>query len=148
MKKLIVMIIPLLFLFGCNKTTFEEINYKKLDTLITNKESFVLFIGANSCSHCSTYKVTLNEAIRKNNVDNVKYIDADLLSETEVSKLKQTANYTGTPTTVFIEKGKEESSYNRINGDRDYDYIVNKLQKNGYIKKVKWWIQMKHSNPQ
>lgn len=136
MKKLLLLCIPLLFLFGCSKTNYTEITFKKLNTMVENKESFILFIGAESCTHCKTYKGTLKQVIQDYNVQ-VYYIDVDALSNDENSELKTIASYTGTPTTVFIEKGKEKSAYNRIIGDHNYDYIVNKFQNNGYIEKVK-----------
>lgn len=133
MKKiLILMIIPILMLCGCSKKTYTEINYDNLKQKVENKEDFILFIGADSCSHCATYKTTLNSIIDEYNVD-VYYIDIDKLSQSENSYLNALAPYTGTPTTVFIENGKEESPYNRIEGDMDYEYVVEKLKKNKYI---------------
>lgn len=133
MKKiLILMIIPILMLCGCSKKTYTEINYADLKQKIENNEDFILFIGADSCSHCATYKTTLNSVINDYNVD-VYYIDIDNLSKKENSYLNALAPYTGTPTTVFIENGKEESTYNRIEGAMDYEYVVGKFKKNGYI---------------
>lgn len=136
MKKLLLLLVPLLFLFGCNKSSYKEITYKKFNEMIENKESFVLFIGAESCSHCQTYKTTINEVIKEYDVT-IHYVDIDTFSEKELSKLKNVASFTGTPTTVFIKDGEEKSSYDRIKGDRDFDYVVDKLKQSGYIKKVK-----------
>ncbi|MDD3341787.1 MAG: thioredoxin domain-containing protein [Bacilli bacterium] len=136
MKKLLLLFVPFLFLLGCTKTTYKEISMKELNTMIDTKESFALFIGATSCSHCDTYKGTLKKVIKDYDVE-VYYIDIDNLSADENSTLKSIASYTGTPTTVFIENGKEKSAYSRIIGDRDYDYIVNKFKASEYIEKVK-----------
>lgn len=137
MKKRIVFLgLLFLCLFGCSKSTYNEITYQELKNMVEQKESFVLFIGAESCSHCKNYKTTINQVIKEYKVD-IKYIDIDKLTEEENSYLNNLVSYRGTPTTVFITKGQEESSYNRISGDHDYDYVVNKLEKNGYIKKVK-----------
>lgn len=136
MKKLILFLLPILLLCGCGKSTYKEITFDSFEKMIEDKESFVLFIGAESCSHCMTYKTTINEVVKEYNVD-IKYIDVDRLSTKQDSALKKVASYTGTPTTVFIKEGKEESTYNRIVGDRDFEYVVNKLEKNGYIEKVK-----------
>lgn len=136
MKKLVILLLPFLLLCGCGKSSYKEISFDTFEKLVENKESFILFIGAESCSHCVTYKTTINEVVKEYKVD-IKYIDVDKLSTKQDSALKKVASYTGTPTTVFIEKGKEESTYNRIVGNRDFEYVINKLQKNGYIKKVK-----------
>lgn len=133
MKKILILIlVPLLLICGCSKKTYTEISYDDFKQKIDNKESFILFIGAESCAHCATYKPTLNSVINKYNVD-VYYIDIDKLSSKESSYLNNAVPFTGTPTTVFIKNGKEESTYNRIVGDMDFEYIVEKFKKNGYI---------------
>lgn len=136
MRKIILLLIPILCLLGCSKNSYIEINYKKMNQMFEEKNDFILFIGATSCSHCDTYKVTLKEIVKTYDIK-IYYIDIDALSETERNDLKRKVNYSGTPTTVFIKKGKEESVYNRIVGDRSFDYIANKLKQNGYIEKVK-----------
>lgn len=54
-KVLILMIVPLLLICGCSKKTYTEISYDEFKQKIDNKESFILFIGAESCAHCATY---------------------------------------------------------------------------------------------
>lgn len=136
MKKLIILLLPFLFFCGCSEKKYKEITLKTLEQKVEKKETFILMIGAASCTHCKGYKSTINEVIKDYNIT-IYYIDVDKLTETENSRLKKIASYKGTPTTVFLTKGKEESTYTRIIGERDYDYVVNKLKKNGYIKKVK-----------
>ncbi len=136
MKKIIILLLPFLFLCGCGNKTYKEITIETLTKKVEKKETFILMIGAESCTHCAGYKTTINEVIKDYNVT-IYYIDVDKLSDKENSKLKKIASYKGTPTTVFIKKGEEESTYMRIIGERDYDYVVNKLYKNGFIKKVK-----------
>lgn len=124
-----------LFTTACgNKlTTYEEINYPKFNSMIGEKQSFVMFIGSTTCPHCDLYKETLNEVIKKYQV-HVYYIDVSKLSSDENNKLKLIANYTGTPTTVFIENGQETSMYDRIDGNKPMDKVIEKLKKKGYIK--------------
>ena len=136
MKKILVIMIFMVSLLvsGCgNKlTTFEQVNYDKIESMVENKESFVLFIGSTECPHCDLYKETLNEVIKKYQVK-IYYIDIYGLSAEEGSKLKAIANYTGTPTTVFIENGEETSMYDRIDGNKPMSKVVEKLKKKGYI---------------
>lgn len=136
MKKILVIMILMVSLLvsGCgNKlTTFEQVNYEKLESMVDNKESFVLFIGSTECPHCDLYKDTLNEVIKKYQVK-IYYIDIYGLSSEERSKLTAIANYTGTPTTVFIENGEETSMYDRIDGNKPMSKVVEKLKKKGYI---------------
>lgn len=137
MKKVVTLLMVglSLLLTGCgNKlTTYEEKNYEELMTMFQEKQSFVLFIGSSECSHCALYKETLNEVIKKYQV-HITYIDVSKLSQEENNKLKAIVNYTGTPTTVFIENGVETSMYDRIDGNKPMDKVVEKLKKQGYIK--------------
>lgn len=137
MKKwMIVMIGVLTFLLsGCgNKlTTYNEVDYKTLMNMVEEKQSFILFIGSAECDHCSLYKETVNKVVKKYQV-NITYIDISKLSVEEKNKLATIVNYDGTPTTAFIENGKETSKYDRIEGNKSYDKVVEKLEKKGYIK--------------
>ena len=135
MKKILILICTIFLLSGCNSNkTYHEISYKRLNEMIDNKESFVSMIGSETCSACKSYKVTLNEVISDYNID-VKYIDLSKLSDEEESILISNFSITGTPTTVFMTKGKEEDNYNRIVGNAKYSKIVYKLKENGYIKR-------------
>ncbi len=124
-----------LLLTGCfNKLkTYEEVGYQKLMDMFDKKQSFVLFIGSTECQHCDLFKETLNEVIKKYQI-RITYIDISKLSSEEEHKLKSKINFTGTPTTVFIENGEETSMYDRIDGNKPMDKVVEKLKKKGYIK--------------
>ncbi len=137
MKKLFILItISLcLCLTGCgNKLkTYNEVDYKTLMDMFEKKQSFILFIGSAQCQHCDSYKDTLNEVISKYQIK-VNYIDISKLSVTENAKLNVYVNYTGTPTTAFIENGAETSMYDRIDGNKPMSKVIEKLKKKGYIK--------------
>lgn len=133
---LFYVILSITFITACSKyTTYEEVSFDTVIEMLENKQSFILFIGSSNCSHCATYEPKLNSVIKEYQVK-VYFIDVNKLSETENSKLNAKISYgNATPMTVFIKKGTEESSYNRIRGDQDRDVIVSMFQKNGYIKK-------------
>lgn len=132
MKKIIF--ICLLLLAGCSIVkTYDEISYKQFNYMLNKKQSFVLFIGSTECEACSKYKVTLNKVISKYNLD-IKYIDLAKLSEKNKGELISKFPISGTPTTIFIEKGKEKDTYNRIDGNVKYSKIIQKLKDNKYIK--------------
>ena len=136
MKKWVTFVISIACLItGCgNKLkTYREVNYETLMNMFEQKQSFVLFIGSTNCSHCDLYKETLNEVIKKYQI-NITYIDISKLSLEENNKLKLFVNYNGTPTTAFIENGKEASMYDRIDGNKSMEKVVEKLKKKGYIK--------------
>ena len=135
MNKIIILallIVPL-FLTGCTPKTYEEVSYNKLKTMIDNKEDFILLIGAAHCSACEAYKPTLNKVITDYHLA-VKYIDLDGLSDPEYEYVLANFDITGTPTIVFVKKGQEVSSQNRIVGNEKYSKTVEILKENGYIK--------------
>lgn len=119
---------------GCStKITYDEIDYKELNNMLDDKKSFILFIGSSTCSACAAYEGTLNSVIKDYGTD-VKYIDLSKLSSSEEASLTSEFPITGTPTTVFIEKGDEEDTHNRIVGIAKKSKIIDKFKENGYIK--------------
>ena len=134
MKKIFLLLISFLLITGCSsKTFYDEISYDELNNMLDDKESFILFIGSSMCSACTAYKGTLNSVIEDYGTD-VKYIDLSKLSSAEESSITSQFPITGTPTTVFIEKGEEEDTHNRIVGSAKKSKIIEKFKENGYIK--------------
>ena len=133
MKKILLLIV-IIFISGCGVLkTYDEVSYKKLNNMLDKKESFILFIGSSTCSACSSYKITLNKVVKKYGVD-IKYIDLSKLSDKEKSEITSVFPISGTPATIFIEKGVEKDTYNRIDGNVRYSKIIEKLKENGYVK--------------
>ena len=119
----------------CSKqyTTYDEVSVDTVFQMQDDKESFILFIGSSTCSHCASFEPTLNQVIKKYQVK-VYYLDVNQLTETENAKFNARISYgNSTPVTVFIKDGEEEGSYNRIRGDQDIDVIESMFRKNGYI---------------
>ena len=140
MKKLFLilcLIIPLLT--GCGSKTYEEIDYDTFLEKIENKDNFILFIGSETCQHCALYKSKVNKIIQNYNIM-IYYIDINKFSDEQENKFKTYINFSGTPTTVFIENGEEKRdekgnvSIYRINGNLDYEKVVDKIKKAGFIK--------------
>ncbi len=133
MKKTLIILITTILTFtlvGCGgPKTYDEINYNELETMIKNKEDFILFIGAESCSACEAYRITVNKLVENNKVD-IKYIDNDKLSDDEYSELMANFYTTSTPTTILVKKGKETD---RIVGNQKYSKVEKTLKEKGYI---------------
>ncbi len=111
-----------------------ELNYEELMEKIDNKESFILLFSQTTCSHCEQYRPTLKKVLVE--YDLYAYeIATDLLSKEENAKLKDVANVTGTPTTVFIVNGEEKNTANRLVGAAKENKIVSRFEALGYIKK-------------
>ncbi len=132
---LVCILTALICVTGCNNKlkTYEEVNYNKLMEMLDKKESFALFVGSSECSHCATYKVTLEKFISEYQVK-VYYINILDLSTDEYNHFISLINFGGsTPTTVFITDGEEKTIYNRIIGSVDYSKVVSKFKSAGYI---------------
>lgn len=133
---LILLIIGIVGFFIYDKMTnvdyLRELKYNDLMEKIDNKETFVLCISQTECVHCQSYKPKLREVANQYKLE-MFYIDVDLLDEEENKKIKEIANYSGTPTTIFFKDGQEESAAFRINGDASKTKIINKLKSNGFI---------------
>lgn len=135
MKKILIIIVALfsLVLTGCNKSKdLIGISYDELASKIENKESFVLYVGSSSCSHCADYRPKLEKIINKYKLE-VYYIDMANLSEAKYNSVMKKVDGEGTPTTVYLEEGKTKSSP-RIEGDRELEDIKEFFEDLGYIK--------------
>ena len=134
MKKILFSLIGVLFLLtGCGSNKLHEITYDELVTKVKeNKETFVLYVGSKTCSHCAEFKPKLEEVIDKYKLD-VYYIDLANLSTSKYKAVMDKINSEGTPTTVYIVDGKTEDDP-RIVGARDKETIIEFFKEIGYIK--------------
>ena len=133
MRKIIILVVSLILIFGlsgCKPKTYDEINLNELNTMLENKEDFVLMLGATHCSACSAFKITLNKIVEEYGID-IKYIDNDKLTETEQDELLSKFYFSSTPTTVFVRNGKESD---RMVGNQKFSKTVSILKEKEYIK--------------
>ena len=102
---------------------------------LNNGETFVLFIGANTCSHCKEFYKTINTYVKSGNT--VYYVDVADTSDPTLSKyfseleerlledIPSDRNITelATPTTVYVKNGEFadaiQGAYG-MNGGSDY----------------------------
>lgn len=136
MKKIlgILLICVVLGLTGCGNTDkFTTISFSELETKMNNKDSFILVIGSINCQHCQKFKGTLNSVLNDYKVE-VFYVDVAEFDDEENGKFNTMFNVSGTPTTVFIEEGVEESpGFNRLTGAQSYSKIIEAFKRNKYI---------------
>ena len=102
-----------------------------ISSMINNKKSFILVIVQTGCSHCKAY-IPKIERLAKAYMFDVYTIDIALLQPTQIEKLKNIVEYSGTPTTYFFKKGKLRE--NTILGNLSESIIINTLKEEGYIK--------------
>ena len=131
------LILIILFVIAFNyysRPRLYELNVNQVKEKIDNKESFILCISATYCSHCKEYKPKLEDISKEYRMD-IYYIDFDKYSDKEQELFRNYVSFDGgTPVTLFIKNGEEETTVNRINGNVSKDKIISKFKSNGFIK--------------
>lgn len=118
-----------------NVTQYTNVNYISIDKLkekINNKESFILVISKDDCSHCKAYLPVVNKIGKQYNVTFYDVSQTNL-SDENLTYLRNVANISGTPTTVFIQDGEEKTTTNRLVGEVPEYRVIEKLKAMGYI---------------
>ena len=120
---------------GFNKTEYpyiHELTFNELESKLNNQDSFVLIITQTGCSHCEAYLPVVQNVSNKYKVD-FYVLNRTNISDEERTKLKNIANISGTPTTLFYTSGEEKSALNRLVGQTTEYRLVEKLTSEGYI---------------
>ena len=129
-KKILFLLLVVIYIFtsGCTRT----ITYDTFEKNIKNKESMIVEVMQNGCSHCESFEPVFSSFMKENNL---KYVKLNLtnVSDAEYQKLSESYGVTGTPTVLFFKNGKELSEY-RISGDQTKDVLEKIFKKAGYIK--------------
>ena len=113
-------------------TNIKILNIEMLKEKIDNKDSFVLVVSRDDCSHCKAYIPVLNKVGQEYNLTFYDVSQTDLSNE-DLTYLRNIANVTATPTTVFIIDGEEKNTQNRLVGEAKEYRIIEKLKAMGYI---------------
>ena len=137
MKKLrlFIFILGIFMLFtGCDSSSYlKELSYNELKNKMNAKETFFFVVVQDGCSHCASFTPKLEAVLNEYEVIGYE-LNLSKMDEKEREELKSLFNYDGTPTTIFIKDGSEESKMQRISGNQPKEKIVSKLKTNGYIK--------------
>ena len=135
MKKCFIFIILICscFLFtGCS--SLKEIKLNQLEKMMKNKETFILEVMKTNCSHCKTFTPKFKKVLKDNGLKAYK-IDTDKMSKKEKSKFDSIIYVSGTPTVVFVKKGKALQNYTRIEGNVPRSVVLKKIENAGFLKK-------------
>ncbi len=133
MKRLLFILTSLLILTGCSfgGTKVKDISYEDLNKKMSDNETFVLYIGSSSCSHCAIVKPILDEVVKKYDLE-VYYINMAKVTDEQYDAIKDKTNLQGTPTILLVKNGKSKTT-NRLVGETDEDGIVNFFKEIGEI---------------
>lgn len=124
----LTVIICCIFMTGCTRS----ITFDTFEKNIKNKESMIVEVVQDGCSHCEAFEPTFSSFMKENNL---KYVKLNLthVSDSNYEELSQKYGVTGTPTVLFFKDGKELSEY-RISGDQPKSALKETFKKAGYIK--------------
>ena len=111
--------------------SFSQLSLKSLNSNLSFP--FILVVTRTDCSHCAVYKPKLKQVLKDYNIIGYE-IATDKLSTKDKSAFNDIANVSGTPTTIFIVNGEEETTTNRLVGDVPTERIISRLKSQGYIK--------------
>ena len=126
----ILILAGIIFLLTSKK--IKAINYEAYEHKFENKETFILYVGSKDCTHCQSFRPTLEKIVRDYRLD-VFYLDVSTLNEEEYAKMENKTHLKGTPTVVFVEEGRVKTSP-KIVGDLSYHDAVEIFKESGYIK--------------
>lgn len=128
-------LLAVLFLIsGCGQSKYlKEISYEEYLKKIENKETFVLEITMEGCTHCKALKPKLEKFVEENKVT-VYSIDESKIKGEDLIAFKDATLIEGTPTIIFYQEGVEETVSSRLVGDVSYSKIEQKFKSNGVIK--------------
>ena len=135
MKKVLLVFLFVAFILttGCSTSkSITNLKYSDFQKKIANKESFILEVMQDGCSHCESFTPKFDKVLTEYKV---KAYALNLAKMASPEKKEFNNNYEvdGTPTVMFFKDGEETSILNRINGDKDKETIIVKLKNAGYI---------------
>ncbi|MBQ7136619.1 MAG: thioredoxin family protein [Bacilli bacterium] len=140
MKKVITLIgliFIILLLTGCNDNKYlKEISLDELYTKTENKETFILELTQDGCSHCAAFAPTFKKVLKDYKITAYN-LNISNMSEEEYFKFIEDFNNNeslGTPTVMFFVNGHEKTAMNRIIGSASEKEVIRKLTQNDYIK--------------
>ena len=86
------------------------VNIREIRSKITNRESFILYIGRESCPDCQRFAPNLAVAIQKSNKI-VYYLDNDSSEKREITEFAREMNIKTVPNLTFYKDG---NNYNYL----------------------------------
>jgi len=133
MKKIFLLVIVLLLSTACSSNYLKSINLKKLNTMLDNEETFVLYL-TNEINERMTLKNTLLEVSRENEIKTY-FLNTEKLSDDESKELKEKFTFDESNIILFIKDGVETTVLSRIdNTFISNDKLEEELKLQGYIK--------------
>ena len=134
-RKLFVflMLCGALILTGCGKPdNLKSLSYSAFQKKIESKETFIVEVMSDDCTACKNFEPKIEEVVKEYNIT-VYQLNIHTMSDEDYQKFASDFSITGTPTTMFITNGEEQSVAHRIDGNVSKDKIISKMKAMGYI---------------
>ena len=130
----LILIITITTACSLKKEYLKEISYKELINKIDNEESFFFTVVQDGCSHCKEFTPKFEEILKEYNLTGFKLNFTNLSEEEDKLFEERFGSSIGTPTTIFIVNGKEQSQLTRLVGNLSKSKVIEKLKTMNYIK--------------
>lgn len=127
---IVILGIILYFVLKPTKNYIIAISGQELLEKLEKKETFIMLVSQEGCSHCEEFKPILNRVLKENNKNAYEIEWKEIRNKEELNHL---FNINGTPTTIFINDGVEKTTINRLVGSTTYSDLKNKLKERGFI---------------
>ena len=130
-----MLVFVLTFFSACSlkKEYLKDISYSDLSKKIDNGETFFFTVVQDGCSHCASFTPKFEEILKEYNIIGYK-LNYTNMTENELKSFEEKfGTNIGTPTTIFIVNGKEESYLTRLVGNQSKTKVIERLKTQGYI---------------
>lgn len=130
---LAILVIAVLFT-GCgSKGSLSSLSYSSLKGKMNNNETFFFVVIRNGCQFCEKFIPTMEGVVKEYDLTGYS-LNLSTLTQEELDEFDKQFDVSGTPTTIFIENGKEGSVLQRLIGNQSKEKLIQKLKTNNYIK--------------
>lgn len=139
-KILSLFIVIIVLVSGCgsskNKERLIDISYDELNEKIENNDTFILEIVQDGCPHCANFTPIFTSVLEEYDLTAYSInIHVNKIGDENLQEFLNTYGQDlGTPTVIFFKDGKETSTMQRMEGEKNKSQIISKLKTNGYIK--------------
>ena len=129
---IILSLVLIIFIFSEDESKYiKDINLTELNTKISNKDTFILYIKQTNCDHCREFNPNFLSALKESKLTAYALNITDLTEE-ENKTFDKLFSIEGTPTVLFITKG--EAGFLKIEGVQSKDKIISVFKTTGFTK--------------
>ena len=129
---IIIALVVVIAVFSENEGKYlKDISLNELNTKVSNKDSFILYVKQTNCEHCKAFSPVFVSALKDSKLTAYSLNMTDL-SEDEQKTFDNMFTVDGTPTVLFITEGEE--GFLKLEGEQSKEKIISTFQKTGFIK--------------